>query len=73
MENNQNPNQDEDIKRRVCKECNNIKSLLEFPQNRNSKTVSYRHRCKDCEKIIKKEQNKKFYQKKKEKNKQPNV
>ena len=70
MENNPNPNQDEDIKKRVCKDCNKIKSLLEFPQNRNNKTqVSYRHRCKDCEKVIKKEQNKKYYDKKKQKEK----
>ena len=68
MDNTQDIKTNNDIKqandiKRVCKDCNNIKILeLEFPQNRNKKTVSYRHICIECEKVAKKAQNKKYYQ-----------
>ena len=46
---------------RVCKQCNTVKNIDMFPVNRNKNNITYRHRCKDCEKIVKREQNKKYY------------
>lgn len=73
MDNTQDIKTNNDIKKRICKYCDGIKILeLDFPQNRNKKMVSFRHICKECEKVAKKAQNKKYYQKKKEKTKENN-
>ena len=49
---------------RVCKSCNAVKPISLFPENRNKdKKITHRHRCIDCEKIVKSEQNKKYYNK----------
>ncbi len=50
---------------RVCKQCNEVKNINLFPTNRNKGNITYRHRCKDCEKIMRREQNKKYYDSKK--------
>ena len=78
MDNTQDIKTNNDIKpvndiKRVCKGCGGIKNILDFPQNRNKKTVSYRHTCIECEKVAKQTQNKKYYQKKKEKKKPVDV
>ena len=58
---------------RVCKQCNEVKDLLTmFPKNRNNtQNITYRHRCVDCEKIIKTEQNRRYYSGKKMRAKEP--
>ena len=52
---------------RCCKTCEQTKSILEFPENRNKNKLSYRHRCISCEKIYIKDANKINYLKRKNK------
>ena len=56
---------------RVCKQCNEVKNIDMFPLNCNSKYVTHLHRCKDCHKMLRREQNKKFYADKKTRTKEP--
>jgi len=53
---------------RVCKKCNTIKNLLEFPKNRNpnENNMSRRHMCTICYTDEKREKNKNQYLKNKE-------
>lgn len=61
-------------KKRVCKICNTVKNMLSFPitQSAKSKSITYRHTCKDCEKskrrLYFKDYHKKHYVGKKKKN-----
>jgi hypothetical protein len=48
---------------RVCKQCNEVKNIDMFPKSRNKKNTSFRHRCIECEKILKIQQNRKYYEK----------
>ncbi len=49
---------------RVCKRCNICKPLIEsFPLNCNKKYVNNRlHTCDTCHKIVRKQNNKKYYE-----------
>ncbi len=51
---------------RMCKECNKIKNIDMFATYRNkSRSISRLHRCNECQKIIRKQQNKQYYENKK--------
>ena len=43
---------DNQEKKRVCKICDEVKNISNFPitQSKKSKNITYRHTCKDCEK-----------------------
>ena len=59
----------EQPKKRVCKVCNEIFDLIgNFSKNRNinEERETYRHTCKTCEKVLKKEKNCQQYLKNKE-------
>jgi hypothetical protein len=53
-------------KKRICKKCDNVKVLSMFPttNNKNSKSITYRHTCKDCEKEGRKAYFKDYHKKK---------
>ena len=53
---------------RVCKTCNEIKPLTEFPKNRNmnESELSRRHVCSSCYLEQKREVNKRNYEKNKQ-------
>ena len=57
---------DVEEKKRVCKKCDNIKNISMFPttNNKNSKTLTYRHTCKECEKEGRKAYFKEYHKKK---------
>ena len=61
--------QDQLIKIRVCKNCNLVKNLNEFPKNRNKNenNITYRHTCITCSKELKIEHNRLQYMKVKDK------
>lgn len=68
---------DNQEKKRVCKKCDNIKVLTLFgtTKNKKSKTLTYSHTCKECDKLKRqlyfKEYHKRRYVSKK-KNKEEN-
>jgi hypothetical protein len=75
MENTQDIKTNADIKpivekKRICKKCDNIYSITEFPENRNKNNITYSHTCVECTKATKKTKNKIYYQKKKERGKE---
>jgi hypothetical protein len=47
---------------RVCKVCNTVQPINQFNTNRNKKNITYRHTCKECEKINKRQANKRYYE-----------
>ena len=55
------------ITRRICKKCGEIKQLSEFTKTKNKTHIAYRYTCRDCEKLQRKENNKKYYEKRKKK------
>ena len=61
----QNEQTEQKIIIRVCKTCNHVKNIDMFPTNSNKKYATHLHRCKECHKMLRCEQNKKYYANKK--------
>ena len=55
-----------DEKRRVCKKCDEVKNISMFPitKSKNSKSITYRHTCKECEKNKRRAYFKEYHKKK---------
>lgn len=48
---------------RVCKDCNKLQDVEQFPKGKNKERVFVRYSCTECVKSKRKEWNKKYYKK----------